>query len=301
MNLLTAKITFPPIVKRIFKIIGIIILVFTVLAFWVQVYWIYVTPNNESYYEEETSYYDEEFTDEELWSEDCNVTGINLHGELVTYISTENFDEEGYPVVNQASSEDIVYAIKNTEGDENIKAILIEIDSFGGMPVAVEEVANALKQARKPTVALFRGAGLSSAYYAATGADIIFASQDSDIGSIGVTYSYLDYSKQNQDEGITFNQISSGKYKDLMNPDKPLTSEEKALLMRDIEIMNENFIKAVAENRNLNIDKIRKLADGSSMLGQMALENGLIDRIGGYYEVEEYLRELIGEDVEICW
>ena len=48
-------------------------------------------------------------------------------------------------------------------------------------------------------------------------------------------------------------------------------------------------------------NKIRALADGSSMLGVMALENGLIDRIGGMYEVEQYLSELIGEDVEVCW
>ena len=94
----------------------------------------------------------------------------------------------------------------------------------------------------------------------------------------------LDYAKQNQNKGVTFNQISSGKYKDLINIDKPLTNEEKVLLMRDVnKIMNENFINAVAENRDLDIKKVRALADGSSMLGQMALENGLIDRIGGYY------------------
>jgi len=234
-------------------------------------------------------------------NETCNVSGIILHGELVTYISAENYDEEGYPISDQVASEDIVYYIEEAEKDDNIKAILIEIDSLGGWPVADEEVANALKKATKPTVALIRSAALSSAYYAATGADIIFASQDSDIGSIGVSYSYLDNAKKNQIEGITFNQISSGKYKDLMNPDKPLTSEERALLMRDVEIMNENFIRAVAENRNLEIDKVRQLADGSSMLGKMALNNGLIDRIGGLYEIKEYLKKLTGEEVKICW
>lgn len=86
-----------------------------------------------------------------------------------------------------------------------------------------------------------------------------------------------------------------------MNPDKSLTYEERQLLERDLDIMHENFVQAVAENRGLDIAEVRKMADGSSMLGEMALEKGLIDRIGGYYEVEEYLEELIGEEVEVCW
>jgi len=86
-----------------------------------------------------------------------------------------------------------------------------------------------------------------------------------------------------------------------MDPEKPLTFEERQLLERDLQITLDVFIKTVSENRNLDIDKVRALADGSSMLGAMALANGLIDRIGGFYEVEDYLTELIGEEPEICW
>ena len=55
------------------------------------------------------------------------------------------------------------------------------------------------------------------------------------------------------------------------------------------------------ENRGLDIEKVRKLADGSTMLGEMALQNGLIDQIGAMPEVKEYLKEKIGEDIEVCW
>ena len=55
---------------------------------------------------------------------------------------------------------------------------------------------------------------------------------------------------------------------------------------RDIKIMHENFIKVVAGNRGLDVEKVRQLADGSSMLGEMALANGLIDKIGGIDEVK---------------
>ena len=57
----------------------------------------------------------------------------------------------------------------------------------------------------------------------------------------------------------------------------------------------------VAENRNLDIEKVKALAEGSTMLGEMALQNGLIDQIGGLPEVKEYLKEKTGGEVEICW
>lgn len=246
-------------------------------------------------------YIEDDYYEEESSLDDCNVRAVALQGDLVTYISKENLDEEGYPIVDQAASEDIVYYIEEAEKDDSIKAIIIEIDSLGGFPVADEEVADALKRAKKPTVALIRAFGISAAYYAATGADIIFASKDSDIGGIAVSMSYLDYVKQNQQEGLTYNQLSSGRFKDTGDPNKLLTAQERALLMRDNKIMHENFIKAVAENRDLDLEKVRQLADGSSMLGEMALENGLIDRIGGFYEVGEYLGEVIEEEVEVCW
>lgn len=112
---------------------------------------------------------------------------------------------------------------------------------------------------------------------------------------------YLDKTKKNEKEGLTYNSLSTGKFKDYGDPNKPMTTEEKELIMRDLEIMHNLFIKAVSENRNLPIDKVRALADGSSMPGEMALENGLIDKIGGIYDVEDYLKEKLGENIEVCW
>lgn len=232
---------------------------------------------------------------------DCNVSGIELHGSLITYIPPADLDEEDNLLEDQTGSENIVYYINEAENEDKIKAIILEVDSYGGSAVAAEEVSNALKNAKKPTVALIRDGGVSAAYFAATGADKIFASKNSDVGSIAVTMSYLDNVKQNQKEGLTYNQLSSGKFKDTGDPDKALSMEEIKLLMRDINIIHQNFIKAVVENRNLDIKKVKSLADGSTMLGEMALQNGLIDQIGGMFEVKEYLKEKIGEDVKICW
>jgi len=223
---------------------------------------------------------------------DCNIEKLSLTGTLVTYYDGTDGD--------YAYSEWIVSKIEEAQKNDKIKAIILEIDSSGGWPVAGEEIMNALIDSSKTTIALIRQGGLSAAYMAAVGADKIFASRISDVGSIGVTISYLDNVNKNKTEGAAFNQLSSGKYKDMMSPDKPLTQEERALIMRDLAIIHKNFISFVATNRNLSVDKVTQMADGSSMLGEMALKNGLIDEIGGMNEVLAYLKEQLAIDPIIC-
>jgi len=239
------------------------------------------------------------YNEDSYCNEEDNVSGITLTGDLYTYaVESTGEDAEYY---TSTGSEDIVYYINEAENDPYMKAIILEIDSWGGETTAAKEVADALKRAHKPTVAVIREAGTSAAYWAATGADIIFANTTSNVGSIGVTMSYLDYSRQNDKDGLIYQQISSGKFKDTGDPDKSLNWEEKQLLQRDVDLLNEIFISEVALNRDMEVSQVEKLADGSSMLGQMALDNGLIDRLGGEYDVIEYLEELLGEEVSICW
>ncbi len=142
--------------------------------------------------------------------EGCNVAKIDLKA----FMDVEAYDEE------TVGSSDIVWAIEDADYLENIKAIILEVDSLGGYPVAGEEISNALIRAKIPTVTLIRGYGVSAAYWASTGADVIFASALSDIGSIGVTASYLDNVRQNQIDGLNYNELNTGKYKDTLSPDK---------------------------------------------------------------------------------
>lgn len=278
--------------KKWLKFIGIFIIIAASL----------IIIKDELFWQIDSLFPDEiETADEDnLKNRPCNVFGVELHGDLVTYTAPSELNGDA-PDQDQTASEDIVYAIEEAEKDTRVKAIILEIDSYGGYPVAGEEVALALKRADKPTIAVIREAGASAAYLAASAADKIFASKNSDVGGIAVTMSYLDYVDQNKNEGLTYIPLASGKFKDTGDPDKILTQEEKELLMRDINVLHENFVKMVAENRNLAIEKVKKLADGSTMLGEMALQNGLIDQIGGMPEAKEYLKEKIGEEAKICW
>lgn len=276
-------------IKRYFKWV-IIILIGVSLANYVSE--TFIAPSSEF---SDSSLFDDEITDE-----DCSVVGIEIHGSVLTYVP-DHADGDSFFNYDVTSSENVIATIRSANEDENVKAILIEVDSAGGSPVGGEEIANALRNSEKPTVAMIREIGTSAAYLAASGTDYIFASKNSDVGSIGVTMSYLDNTGKNKKEGYTFEQLSAGKYKDYGNPDKPLTSEERALIQNDLDTIHKNFIAYVAENRNLPIVDVQKIATGASFLGEKAKALGLIDEIGGIFEVEKYLEEKIGEKPEICW
>lgn len=275
--------------RNILVVIGLIIILFLITLASQFTYDLFITaqPETESY--ANTGY------------EDCNVIGIELRGGIYTYIpyDVDGNRLEGYE--DTTTSEEVLIMLDEAEQANEIKAVLIEVDSFGGSPAGAEEIANAIKNIEKPVVAFIREAGLSAGYFSISPADYIFALKSSDVGSIGVTQSYVDYVDKNQKEGISFVQLSAGKFKDAGNPDKTLTQEEKNLFMRDVKIIYENFIKTISENRNIPIDKVRAIADGSSVLGEQAKELGLIDQIGDYKDAKIYLGEKIGEPVSICW
>jgi len=226
----------------------------------------------------------------------CNALGINLHGALYTYIPKAN-DADPTTDNDVVASENVVSLIQKADQDDTIKGILIEVDSPGGQPVAGEEIANALKSATKPSVAVIRQSGTSAAYWAISSAGKIFASLNSDVGSIGVTASYV----QDTDPSKKFVQLSVGKYKDTGNPAKVMTADEKALILRDIKKIQQNFINDVALNRGLSVDTVTKIADGSSMLGDKAKSVGLIDEIGDETAAQNYLSQKIGETAQLCW
>jgi protease-4 len=236
--------------------------------------------------------------DFDLGRQSCNVARINIYGELVTYGAGRL--DANRNVEDKTSADDVVAAIKKAKGDKSVKAIMLAVDSGGGSGVAAEEIVVALKDAGKPTAAVIRDAGDSAAYWAVSGCDRIFASDNSDVGSIGITMSYLDNVNKNQSDGLTYNQLSVGKFKDSGDPDKPLTEAERQLFMRDVNIEYNNFIKDVATNRNMSIEAVKNLADGSTMLGKMALDSGLIDQIGGIFEAQKYISQKIGKGAVVC-
>lgn len=228
----------------------------------------------------------------------CNIAVIPVQGEMNT---TSYVDEYGFE--SGVALDEVEYWIKTAEEDASIKGILFVTDSPGGSPYAGEALSNDLLRTPLPTAVVVQDIAASSAYWMATGADTIIASALSSVGSIGVTASYLDRSQQNSDSGLYYVEIASGPYKDSGDPDKYLSEEEREIIQKDVDAMSEKFIQSVADHRKLSVEAVTALADGSTMLGEAALTEGLIDAIGDKETARAWFASTLqidAEDVIFC-
>lgn len=229
----------------------------------------------------------------------CNIAVIPVDGEITTFPYEVGGESEGDPSSLSTSMTDTLSLLNTAEHyDLNIQGILMLIDSPGGSPSASKMIADELKGSTLPVAAFILDYAASGGYYVATGADTIIANPFSDVGSIGITMSYLDYSKQNAEQGLEYVSLSSGKFKDSGIPDKPLTAEERALFERDLKIYHDTFVKEVSQNRNLPVEDVAKLADGSTLPAPLALEAKLIDSIGGKEDARKWFAEQLRMDAE---
>lgn len=236
---------------------------------------------------------------EQSISSDCNVLKVDIAGVITSNGingSDSMFSSDGDTVY----ADDIKYQLDEAKKDDAIKAVILTINSYGGDAGSAQEIVYALKNLGKPIVAVIRSAGTSAGYWIATIADKIYAYETADVGSIGVTMSHLDETAVNTKDGKFFVSLSSGKFKDMGNPDKSLTAEERALMMRDINDVYNIFVKQVSQSRNISVEEVKKIADGSSMVAGRAKEKGLIDEVGSTYDAIDYITKTIGEKAELC-
>ncbi len=226
----------------------------------------------------------------------CNVAVLPIEGAIMPFSGYDDFSLMTTPTT-------VRDFIDRSENDPFIKGLLLEINSPGGTPVASEQISQMIKNSSLPSISLIGDIGASGGYLVAAGADKIIASAMSDVGSIGVTMSYTENSKKNEEECVTFVELSSGKFKDSGNPEKPLTEEERNLFKGDLDIIHKEFVRQVAELRGKSVEEIQALADGSAMPGIKALEKGLIDMIGNRQTAKQEFAKTLGlneDEIVFC-
>jgi protease-4 len=230
----------------------------------------------------------------------CTIALVPIDGDIMFASQANSLSSEGDATSFAfADADAVVSTIRAAEADPSIQGILVRINSYGGSPVASMVIKEALGATTKPTLALVRDAGTSGAYMAALGADAILAYPFSDIGSIGITSSYVDIVEKNEREGVRFVELSSGKFKDSGNPNRPLTEEERALWERDIAHYHNIFVDMVASARALPREAVEKLADGSVLPAALAQEAGLIDEVGNEAAAYSWFSTKV-ERAELC-
>ena len=208
-----------------------------------------------------------------------NVAVIPLVGPIVG-----DGEEDFFSGADVAISSRIVEKIHKAEDDHSIRAIILEINSPGGSPVASDEIAQAVEKSKKPILVVIREIGASGAYWAAAPADVIIAHHMSMVGSIGVISSYLEFPDLLNRFNITYNRLVAGKYKDTGTPYRKLDEEGEKLIQEMLDEIYYEFINQVATHRKLDPKFVEQLATGWVYTGRKAKELGLIDELGGREE-----------------
>lgn len=193
----------------------------------------------------------------------------------------------------------LIELIKKANESKNIKGIVFEINSPGGSPVASDDIASAIKEITKPKIAVIKEAGASGAYWIATASDRIFANKMSLTGSIGVTSSRLEYAGLLNRYNVTYRRLVSGELKDAGSPYREMTEKERELFQKLLGKIHEYFIKEVAQNRKLSVEKVKELADGFVYLGEEAKELGLVDELGSRKDAVKYLEKQLNITAEV--
>lgn len=174
-------------------------------------------------------------------------------------------------------------AIESALADREARAILLSIDSPGGVVSGTKELADYIAGIReqKPIAAYADGLCASAAYWLASATGTIYAPVTAQVGSIGVIAVLTDWSKAADKAGISRSVIYSGKWKAAGSPDKPLTDEEREIFQERLAALHEIFISDVARNLNLSLLQMPQpaWAEGQTFLGREALELGLVSKL----------------------
>jgi len=182
--------------------------------------------------------------------------------------------------VAQANPKTINGLLGKAEKDPTVRAVLLEINSPGGSPVASDEIAAKIESMNKTVVAYIGDVGASGAYWIASSSDKIVAHPLAITCSIGAFTTSADLSEFFEKIGFNYTTIKSGELKDIGSPFRPLAPKEKEILQKLIDQVQQEFIDKVKTNRGLSDYQVSKISDGRPCLGKEAVELGLADKTG---------------------
>lgn len=182
--------------------------------------------------------------------------------------------------------------------DETNHGILLKVNSGGGTVYHSDEFYLKLMEYKevtgRPIHAYFEQTAASGAYYISCAADYISANRNCWTGSIGVIISYTNMKGLYEKVGLEEIVISTGANKGMGSSAGTLTDEQRAIYQSLVDESYDVFTDIVAKSRNMDIETVRKLADGRVYSAEQAEENGLIDKVEGWEDALAYMEETTG-------
>lgn len=194
--------------------------------------------------------------------------------------------------------------IRRARENDKVKAIVIRINSPGGSFVASDIMWREVNLAaqKKPVIASMGDYAASGGYYLAMACDTIVAQPHTITGSIGIFSVLFDASGLlNNKLGITFDDVKTGEYGDMVTISRPLTDAEKNVWQTRTEEIYETFTRKASEGRNMTQDEIKQVASGRVWTGTQAKERKLVDVLGNYNDAIEIAAKAagIGNDYKV--
>jgi protease IV len=181
--------------------------------------------------------------------------------------------------------------------DPAIRAVVLRIDSPGGVVGPTQEIFTAvrrLREAKKPVVASLGSVAASGGYYVAVAADRIYANPGTLTGSIGVVMQLANVEGLLKKVGVEYVVIKAGAYKDVGNFARAMTPEERRILQAMLDDVYDQFISAVAEGRGLDPKQVRGFAEGRIYSGRQAQRLKMVDDLGGLEDAIEAAAKIAG-------
>ncbi|NTE05683.1 signal peptide peptidase SppA [Agrobacterium tumefaciens] len=217
------------------------------------------------------------------YAKNSSDTNSSKNKVAVIYANGEISGGEGND--NQIGSERISRAIRKARLDDDIKAVVIRVNSPGGSALASDVIWReiVLTKKEKPVIASFGDVAASGGYYIGCAADSIFVQPNTITGSIGVFGIIPNFQNLMTNKlGITFDGVKTGQYADIMATNRPMTAGERFIIQNELNRVYNGFVSRVADGRKKSKAYIDSIGGGHVWIGTDAVQIGLADRIGSF-------------------
>jgi protease IV len=211
--------------------------------------------------------------DREQGSSDNQIAVVYAEGNIV----------DGTGAARSIGGDSLAETLRDVRQDEDVKAVVLRINSPGGSAIASEQITREvlLTTKEKPVIVSMGNYAASGGYQIATHANRIFASPNTITGSIGVFGLLPNFQAIANRNGITWDNVKTGQFADIETVSRPKTPEELAIVQRVVDQVYDKFLALVAESRNLPREKVNEIAQGRVWSGVEAQKIGLVDELGG--------------------
>jgi protease-4 len=209
----------------------------------------------------------------------------------------------GQGSLRQVGGDRIASQLRQLRQDEDVKAVILRVNSPGGSATASEVIQREVKLTRevKPVVVSMGNYAASGGYWISTFANRIFAEPNTITGSIGVFGILPNLQKLANNNGINWDVVKTGRFADSQTVSRPKQPEELAIYQAAVDRIYYQFVTKVADSRKLPASKVQEIAQGRVWSGLAAKQIGLVDEIGGINEAVKYAAQeaKLGDDWEI--